>query len=211
MASSRTCTPPPPTTHQLASNTPLRSKPAPSHPLSSNKSVNLDVTERAIQTELKGVMLEDVAGLPEAVFPSSSLPVDIEDALKHLSSHTVGQYCSDSWTNLTRHSLLNVAIEEREAYVCNQLNDIVEAVSNWNKFSGPPARQWTGHFATTPLGVTDHATVEACQRKPDGVLLPSGMDHAQARRRDAVAFLEFKTNQDGAGHGKSSKQLAENV
>ncbi|EIN09894.1 hypothetical protein PUNSTDRAFT_44122 [Punctularia strigosozonata HHB-11173 SS5] len=211
MASSRTCTPPPPTTHTPNTETPLRPKTAPSHPLSSSKATNLDVTNRAIQTELKGVMLEDVAGLPEAVFPSSSLPVDIEGALKHLSSETVGQYSSGLWTNLTRQALSNVVVAERDAHVCNQLNNIVEAVSNWNKFSGPPARQWTGHFATTPLDVTDHATVEACQRKPDGVLLPSGMDHAQARRRDAVAFLEFKTNQDGTGHGKSSKQLAENV
>ncbi|EIN14735.1 hypothetical protein PUNSTDRAFT_130367 [Punctularia strigosozonata HHB-11173 SS5] len=187
---------------------------------SSTKAITKAVTVPAISHSLKGAMLDNVTELLDVVFPNSELPVRLDHALAYVSDPENGSDClyrEGQWTgfaSLPAHNPQSPG--EREEAVSQQFNAIADAVSRCKAFrpSKATVRAWTGHFATRPLGDTNQPTLEACQRQPDGVLLPQVYRDrpGDALRQDAVAFLEVKSGKDGATPETSSAgELKENV
>ncbi|EIN14714.1 hypothetical protein PUNSTDRAFT_130341 [Punctularia strigosozonata HHB-11173 SS5] len=166
---------------------------------SSTKSVTKDWTSRAIHTELKGAMIEDVPGLVESVFPSESVPLNLREAMAAVRKD--GLYNRRRWTDWS--SLPKSRKGDRDSAVCDLLNQIVDVAARKCRrtaSSSIPRRKWTGYSATEP-----------CQSIPDGVLLPHDVPPSTVQRRHACAFLEMKFRKESKGGSKSSVKLKENA
>jgi hypothetical protein len=124
-------------------------------------------------------------------------------------------YSNSQWTGWDQ--LPNHTDPLRDEAVCATFNKIVTVVAqSFNSLQKEESsylrpRRWTAAFANSPHGNTAHPTTEACQRKPDGVLLPVGLDIKDARTSQLDSFLEIKSAQDPTGLTSSQSQLAENV
>jgi hypothetical protein len=198
------------------SATPIRVKP---HTGSSTQpgtyTITKEITSRALRAQLAGTMFPNIPRLHEKVFPTSRMQASIEFSMEALKSGADPLYSNRQWTGWDQ--LPNHTDPLRDEAVCTIFNRIVAVVAqSFNSLQKEESsylrpRQWTAAFANSPHGNTAHPTTEACQRKPDGVLLPVGLDIKDARTSKLDSFLEIKSTQNATGLSSSQNQLAENV